>query len=211
MNFFKRLRYTIEADVQQILDKKERKNPITLLNHYLKQAEVQTKETASCLDRQRQLQEQFAHALKENEKMLLKRREQLELVQYAGEEDLLAFAQQEVATYTERQMQLEQSLEQATHDYFMLEQKYEQMKHKLKDMKVRQLQLMGKENVVRAHHKMDGVLKTHETNDQSFAEMEQYIDQLSDRIDADYSVTTFEQRLEQIGRRQQTETTLDKQ
>ncbi len=29
------------------------------------------------------------------------------------------------------------------------------MKHKIKDMKVRQLQLMGKENVVRAHHKMD--------------------------------------------------------
>lgn len=211
MKFFKRLRYTIEADINTMLDKKERKNPIALLNQYLKQAEIQTKDTASCLDRQRQLKEQFSIELKENNKMLAKRQEQLVLVEQAGEEDLLTFAQQEVATYTERQYNLEDSLEQATKDYFELEQKYEQMKHKLKDMKVRQLQLMGKENVVRAHNKMDGVLKKHKTNDENFAEMESYIDGLSDRIEADYSVTTFEQRLEQISHQQQAQTMLEKQ
>lgn len=210
MNFFKRLRYSIEADVTSLLEKKERKNPISLLNHYLRQAEAQTKETASCLQRQQQLKEQFELQLQENAKMLAKRQEQLALVEASGDVDLLSFAQQEVATYTARANMLEQSLQQASTDYFELEQKYEQMKHKLKDMKVRQLQLMGKENVVRAHHKMNTVLQKQVAGDDSFAEMENYIDSLSDRIEADYSVTTFEQRLDQLAKQQANDVLLTK-
>ena len=39
------------------------------------------------------------------------------------------------------------------------------MKHKVKDMKVRQLQLMGKENVTRAHHRMDQVISPEEADE----------------------------------------------
>lgn len=210
MKFLKRLRYTIEADVSNFLEKRERKNPIALLNHYLRQAEAKTHETAECLQRQQQLKEQFHLQLHENEKMLQKRNEQLLLVEQAGEVDLLAFAQQEVATYNARAETLAASLAQAERDYFELEQKYEQMKHKLKDMKVRQLQLMGKENVVRAHHQMDEVMNTHATGDESFKEMESYIEQLSDRIDADYSVTTFEQRLDKLAQQHKNDVSLTK-
>lgn len=204
MKFLKRLRYTIEADVSNFLDQRERKNPIALLNQYLRQAEAKTKETEQCLKRQQQLKEQFQLQLNENNDMLTKRESQLTLVEQAGEVDLLAFAQQEVSTYRLRHDTLTQSLAQAEQDYFELEQKYEQMKHKLKDMKVRQLQLMGKENVVRAHHQMNSVMQTHTAGDENFAEMETYIEQLSDRIDADYSVTTFEQRLEKLAAQQHT-------
>ena len=200
MKFFKRLRYTIEADIASFLERRERKNPVALLQHFLRQAEAQTKETEQCLQRQQQLKEQFAAQLKDNERLLQKRREQLALVELASEADLLAFAQQEVAAYEARANTLAQSLAQAEHDYFELEQKYEQMKHKLKDMQVRQLQLMGKENVVRAHHKMNTVMSTHTAGDESFAEMENYIDRLGDNIEANYSVTTFEHRLEQLAK-----------
>ena len=198
MKFFKRLRYTVEADVSSFLEKRERKNPIALLNQYLRQAEAKTKETKACLKRQQQLKEQFHLQLQDNRSLLQKRQQQLALVEQAEEIDLLAFAQQEVAAYSARHETLTQSLAQAEQDYVELEQKYEQMKHKLKDMRVRQLQLMGKENVVRAHHQMNDVMQAHTTGDESFAEMESYIDQLSDRIEADYSVTTFEQRLEKL-------------
>lgn len=210
MKFFKRLRYTIEADVSNFLDRRERKNPVALLQQYLREAEAQTKETEQCLKRQHQLKEQFVTQLNEATSMLQKRREQLALVELTSELDLLAFTQQEVSTYEARTHTLTQSLTQAEHDYFELEQKYEQMKHKLKDMHVRQLQLMGKENIVRAHHKMNAVMNTHTAGDENFAEMESYIDRLSDNIEADYSVTTFEHRLAQLSAEQAKDVTLAK-
>ena len=32
MNLFQRFRYTVEADLHQLFDKKEQKNPIAMLN-----------------------------------------------------------------------------------------------------------------------------------------------------------------------------------
>lgn len=70
------------------------------------------------------------------------------------------------------------------------------MKHKIKDMKVRQLQLMGKENVTRAHHQMDGMIaKNNKTN---FEDLEAYIDKLAYQIDKDHELTTFEARLAEL-------------
>jgi len=63
-------------------------------------------------------------------------------------------------------------------------------------MKVRQLQLMGKENVTRAHHQMDSMIaKNNKTN---FEDLESYIDKLAYQIDKDHEVTSFESRLAQL-------------
>ena len=84
-----------------------------------------------------------------------KRNNQLELANCSGEEDLIAFAEEEVNAYRKTSMSLLKAFMQTTEELFGLERKFEEMKHKVKDMKVRQLQLMGKENVTRAHHQMD--------------------------------------------------------
>ena len=75
------------------------------------------------------------------------------------------------------------------------------MKHKVKDMKVRQLQLMGKENVTRAHRQMDRVLSPESVENAekrlgTFSEMEEYIDRLGNRIEKEHEVSSMEQRLE---------------
>lgn len=193
VGLLKRFRYTLEADLHQLFDKKESKNPIAMLNQYIREAEKQTEQTGKLLMRQAQLKEQLQSELKETTTMLEKRAKQLQLAQQSNETDLVAFATQEVETYNTRQFTLLNSLEQSDKEFVELEQKFETMKHKIKDMKVRQLQLMGKENVTRAHHKMDGVLKSKDESE--FDDLSSYIETLADKIEQDYDRTQLEARL----------------
>ncbi|KOY82863.1 PspA/IM30 family protein [Lysinibacillus macroides] len=196
MNLFQRFRYTVEADLHQLFDKKEQKNPIAMLNQYIREAEKQTEQTGKLLERQGQLKEKLEQEYKENAALLAKRESQLALAQTSGEQDLIDFATDEVTAYTARNHTLQTSIEASTREYFELERKFETMKHKIKDMKVRQLQLMGKENVTRAHHQMDGMIaKNNKTN---FEDLEAYIDKLAYQINKDHEVTTFEARLAEL-------------
>lgn len=192
MSLLKRFRYTLEADLHALFDKKEAKNPIAMLNQYIREAEKQTEQTGKLLERQRLLKEELEQNLKETGKMLERRTNQLDLAKASGEEDLILFATQEVETYKSRQMTLQESLNQANEEVIQLEQKFEMMKHKIQDMKVRQLQLMGKENVVRANVKMNRVLNSEDMN---FHELSTYIDQLSNKIEKNYEYTQLETRL----------------
>ncbi|WP_288583062.1 MULTISPECIES: PspA/IM30 family protein [Lysinibacillus] len=196
MNLFQRFRYTVEADLHQLFDKKEQKNPIAMLNQYIREAEKQTEQTGKLLERQGQLKEKLEQEYKENADLLAKRESQLALAKSSGEQDLIDFATDEVTAYSARNLTLQASIETSTREYFELERKFETMKHKIKDMKVRQLQLMGKENVTRAHHQMDGMIaKNNKTN---FEDLEAYIDKLAYQIDKDHELTTFEARLAEL-------------
>ncbi|KMY29701.1 phage-shock protein [Lysinibacillus xylanilyticus] len=196
MNLFQRFKYTLEADLHHAFDKKEQKNPIAMLNQYIREAEKQTEQTGKLLERQGQLKEKLEQEFKQNAEILAKREAQLKLATTSGEQDLIDFASDEVAAYTARNNTLQASIEANTREYFELERKFETMKHKIKDMKVRQLQLMGKENVTRAHHQMDGMIaKNNKTN---FEDLESYIDKLAYQIDKDHEVTSFETRLAQL-------------
>ena len=149
-----RLKYSIEADLHKLFDKKEEKNPIAMLNQYIREAEKQTEQTGKLLERQGKLKAELEKELAETLQMTEKRQKQAELARTAGEEDLIIFAEAEVSAYKERASVVENSIHQTTQELFELERKFEEMKHKVKDMKVRQLQLMGKENVIRAHQQM---------------------------------------------------------
>ncbi|MFY3792795.1 PspA/IM30 family protein [Ureibacillus sp. MALMAid1270] len=191
-----RFKYQIQADLHEFFDKKESKNPIAMLNQYIREAEKQTEQTGKLLTRQVELKNKLERELKEATAMLEKRSTQLALAIDANEADLIAFAKQEVEVYTVRQSTLQASIETTKVQVFELESKYETMKHKIKDMKVRQLQLMGKENVIRAHHKMDHVIESN--NETSFEDLSAYIDHLSTKIDNKYEVTMLESRLAQL-------------
>lgn len=196
---FTRFKYAIQTDLHQLFDKKESNNPLATLNQYIREAEKQTEQTGKWLERQAQLKEKLEREYDETTAMLEKRTNQLNLATASEETDLIAFAQQEVKAYKTRQATLQVSIDTAMKEYFELEQKFETMKHKIKDMKVRQLQLMGKENVTRAHHQMDQVLQNNvNKNTEDFAELEQYIDKLGLQIEQDYQTTSYEQRLQQL-------------
>ncbi|MFJ8065430.1 PspA/IM30 family protein [Psychrobacillus sp. NPDC096426] len=205
-SLWNRLKYSVEADLHKLFDKKEEKNPIAMLNQYIREAEKQTEQTGKWLERQGQLKQQLEKELAETTEMVEKRTRQVELATASGEEDLVAFAQAEVDAYSERTAVLQNSILQTTEELFGLERKYEEMKHKIKDMKVRQLQLMGKENVTRAHHQMDRVLQPEqkEKNFGTFQEMEHYIERLGQKIEIEHEVTSMEQRLLMLEKNAQT-------
>lgn len=197
---WKRFKYAFEADLHNVFDKKEQKNPIAMLNQYIREAEKQTEKTGIWIERQSQLKKQLEKELLESQEMLEKRTTQLELANQTNEGELIDFAQSEVTAYTNRTEVLQASISRTTEELFGLEQKYEEMKHKVKDMKVRQLQLMGKENVTRAHHQMDRMLQPESSNNgdkrlAAFDEMEQYIDRLGQRIEKEHEVSSMERRL----------------
>ncbi|KGR89322.1 phage-shock protein [Ureibacillus massiliensis 4400831 = CIP 108448 = CCUG 49529] len=198
-NLFDRFKYQIKADLHEFFDKKESKNPIAMLNQYIREAEKQTEQTGKLLQRQLQLKNQLQREYDEANTMLEKRTSQLALAKESGELDLIAFAEKEVETYTLRTSNLLTSIETTKVQVYELESKYETMKHKIKDMKVRQLELMGKENVVRAHHKMDHVIES--SNETNFEDISAYIDHLSAKIDKKYEVTMLESRLAQLGKK----------
>lgn len=199
-NLFTKFKYSIQADLHDLFDKKVEKNPIKMLNHYIREAEKQTEETGKLLARQAQLKKELELQLSQTNEMLEKREKQLQLAQSTEEAELIAFAQEEVTAYTARKHALLASIDAANTEYFALERKFETMKHKIKDMKVRQLQLMGKENVVRANHQMDKVLTS--DNAGNFDELSTYIDELSQNIERKYEVTSFEARLAQLEKEQ---------
>ncbi len=195
-----RFKYSVQSDLETLFDKKEEQNPIAMLNKYLRESEKQTKSVGKLLERQGHLKVALQKEQLEAEGMLEKRRHQLELARTVGEEDLITFAEAEVITYESRAATLSESILNTTNELISLERKYEEMKHKVKDMKVRQLQLMGKENVTRAHHRMDQFISPEDADSEATKaqELNKYIENLGEKIDREYETSSMEQRLESL-------------
>ncbi|HJF30684.1 MAG TPA: PspA/IM30 family protein [Sporosarcina psychrophila] len=201
-SLWNRFKYSIQADLHTVLDKKESKNPIAMLNQYIREAEKQTDSIGKLLERQSKLKTELQKELLEAENMADKRRSQLELAKTAGEEDLVAFAEEEIAAYDTRAAELSESVTETAYELLSLERKFEEMKHKVKDMKVRQLQLMGKENVTRAHHRMDQVISPENADSKmaSVGDMKKYIENLGGKIEREYETSSMDRRLESLGK-----------
>ncbi|MFD1927397.1 PspA/IM30 family protein [Sporosarcina siberiensis] len=199
-SLWNRFKYTVQADLHTAFDKKETKNPIAMLNQYIREAEKQTESIGMFLERQSKLQVELQKEMNEAENMANKRRGQLELAKENNEEDLIAFAEAEITAYNTRAAELSNSVLEAANELCILERKFEEMKHKVKDMKVRQLQLMGKENVTRAHHRMDQVISPSnaENNFATVNEMNAYIENLGGKINQEYEASSMERRLESL-------------
>lgn len=197
---WQRLKFSVATDMDAILDKKEEKNPIGLLNKYILEAEKETETAGQWLERQASLSLKLEKELQEAQSVLEKRQTQAELARAAGESDLSAFAEQEVSVYNNRIDELRRTLEENTLESAALEQRYEEMKHKVKDMKVRQLQLMGKENATRAHHQMDKVLSPELVAERigSFDDMASYIKSLGTKVEERHERSNMERRLEAL-------------
>jgi len=198
-NIFKRFFTTVEAEVNFALDKKESKNPAVMLTKYLHDAEKQVAATGKLLARQAQLKTKLEQELTTATNMLEKREAQLQLAEQSNEQDLIAFAAQEVSIYQNRKATLEDSITLTASQYLDMERRYEEMKHKIKDMRVRQLQLMGKENVTRANHTMNAILQGKaDSAVQNFESAERYIDNLAVDITAQQQESMYEYRLAKL-------------
>lgn len=201
MNLFERIKNSISADVHELLDQKEEKNPLSLLNQYLRQCELEVNKARKLVERQQLLRDQFARETQEAEAKAAKRAHQAELAQQANETELYQFASQEKEQHETRASKLKESTLQADKDLSELEQKYEQMKHKLKDMQIKRMELMGRENVARAHQKMDRVIDPSNSMKKTafrFDELETYMDRLEQKVNADYYASSMEAKLAKL-------------
>ncbi|WP_328086224.1 PspA/IM30 family protein [Fictibacillus nanhaiensis] len=201
MNLFERIKNSISADVHELLDQKEEKNPLSLLNQYLRQCELEVNKARKLVERQQLLKDQFVREMEEAEARAAKRAHQAEIAQQANEQELYQFALQEKEQHTVRAANLKESTLQAEKDLVELEQKYEQMKHKLKDMQIKRMELMGRENVARAHQKMDRVIDPSQSIKKSafrFDEIETYMDRLEQKVNAEYHASSMEAKLAKL-------------
>ncbi|OZS76886.1 hypothetical protein CF394_14455 [Tetzosporium hominis] len=216
-NVFQRLAETFEHDVRQLFNRQEVQastsktatNPIQALNTYIKEAEKRTEQTKRWVERQAQLKAKLEEEQTEAKTLLVKRQSQYELALLTNEQDLIDYAKMEVDTYENRIHVLTSSIQRATEELILLERKHEEMKHKVKDMKVRQLQLMSTENVAKAHRDMDQVIEE-SLNARPLAsqeDMERYFEQpKAPTHEPEAPASTLEERLEQLSKNQETKT-----
>jgi lia operon protein LiaH len=200
-NLFTRIKDMIAADLHSAMDQKEKKNPIALLNEYLRQSELETEKVRKLVERQYQLKDEFTRELNNAKEMADKRKYQAEVAERAGEQNLFEFAVAEQRQYEERVLRLESSLQTVQAQLNNLEKKYEEMKHKLKDMNLRRLELMGRENVTRANHRIDQVLDSNQYSDKSvskFQEIESYLDRLENQVNSSYYRSTIDAKIAQL-------------
>ena len=94
---------------------------------------------------------------------------------------------------------MEHMREQASEQLQSLEQKYEEMKHRLKDMRLKRMELMGRENVARAHSQINQVMdKSAENPYSKFSELDQYIQNIEHKVNNNYYRNTFDSKIDQL-------------
>ncbi|MDF1509608.1 PspA/IM30 family protein [Robertmurraya sp. DFI.2.37] len=207
-NLFTRIKNTVMADLNEVLEQKEKKNPIAMLNQYLRQCEQETEKVRKLIARQYQLREEFANEYEKSAELAQKRKQQAEIAEKAGETELQQFAAKEAIHHEERASRLHQALNDAAAELQKLEEKYEVMKHKLKDMHIRRMELMGRENVTRANHKMDQVINENALADKSasrFGEIESYLERLEKDINHSYQENMIDARIAELEKKMKTD------
>jgi lia operon protein LiaH len=205
-NLFTRIKETITADLHEALDHKEKQNPITLLNQYLRQCEQETEKVRTLVERQYKLKTEFSREHQQAIELAGKRKYQAEIASKAGEMELSQFATAEYEQYSSRAQRIAVSLEEISTQLGELERKYEEMKHKLKDMHIRRMEIMGRENVTRANHRMNQVLDSNNDKATSrFQEIENYLDGLEHQVNSSYYRNTIDARIAQLEKQEKSE------
>jgi len=201
-NLFERIKQAIKDDFYEAAEKKKDPNPISMLNQYLRESETEVKKAAKLIERQKLLKDEFYKEWQRLEKMAEKRKEQGAIALKAGAEDLSEIALREQAQYEERAGRLKQAYDNSVNQLEEMEQKYREMKLKLKDMHLKRLELMGQENVVLMKNKMNTVLK--ETEFGIPAESMENIGKLFEREEKkandEYEISIFDARIQQLAK-----------
>ncbi|HLQ73556.1 MAG TPA: PspA/IM30 family protein [Bacillota bacterium] len=200
-NVFTRMIDSVTADIHEFLDKKEKKNPVSSLNHYLRQSEKEKEKVKHLIERQYQLRNEFMTEYHKADDLAKKRLHQANIAKKADEQDLYEHAMREYESYHERATRMKEAREEAVGQIDRLERNYEEMKHKLKEMNLKRMELMGRENIARAKKKMNDVFD--DTGSQSFArfnELDRYIKGIEEKVNRDYYHTTFDSKIAALER-----------
>lgn len=199
---FERIKQAIKDDFYEVAEKKKDPNPISMLNQYLRESEAEVKKAAKLIERQKLLKDEFYKEWQRLEKMAEKRKEQGEIALKAGAEDLSEIALHEQAQYEERAGRLKLAYDNSVNQLEEMEQKYREMKLKLKDMHTKRLELMGQENVVLMKNKMNTVLKETEFGipAENMENIEKLFEREEKKANDEYEISIFDARIQQLAK-----------
>jgi lia operon protein LiaH len=198
-NLFSRIKDSVSADLHDLMDEKEQKNPIAALNQYLRQSEQETEKVRKLVERQYRLREEFIREYQMAKDMAEKRLLQSEVAQKAGEESMYQFAIKEYEEYQGRTERMKGLHDEAASQLDLLEQKYEEMKHRLKDMRLKRMELMGRENIARAQHQISKVMEqTADKPYSRFSELDRYIEDIEYKVNSAYYRSTFDSKIAKL-------------
>ena len=199
-NLFTRIKNSVEADLHELMDKQEEMNPISRLNHYLRQSEREVEQVQRLIQRQYRLKEEMKRELTVAKEMAEKRKQQANIAKEADNvSELYEFAIREQAVYEERAAKIEHLLVQIGVDLKQPEAKFALMKQKLEDMHIKRLELMGRENIAKVHHKMDKLMESSKSaEDQPTLELDDYLTQIETRVKTNYYEATIDSRIAEI-------------
>lgn len=200
-NIFTRIKDTVLADLHQAIDEKEQKNPVATLNQFLRQAEQEKEKVKKTLERQYRLKDEFTKEYNEAKYLADKRLEQAKIAEAANEQNLYEFAMREYEEYNERAKRMEETRNSIINQIDDMEQKYAEMNHKLKEMYLKRMELMGRENVAKAHYQMNKVFNNSaEQSFNRFYELERYIERIEERVNRAYYESTFDEKIARLKR-----------
>lgn len=200
-NLLTKIKDLIIADLNETRQHKEKQNPIDLLNQYLRECEQETEKVGKLIERQSSLKAEFTREYHQATERAEKRKYQAEIALKAGETELYQFAAAEHQQYSERAQRLNASLAQVIEQSRELERKHEEMKQRLKDMHLRRMELMGRENVTRANIKINQVSESNSSSEQfssKFKDIENYLERLEHKGKHSCFQSTIDARIEQL-------------
>lgn len=200
-NIFTRIKDSVLADIHGIIDEKEQKNPVATLNQFLRQAEQEKEKVRKALERQYRLKDEFTKEYHEANDRAKKRLAQAEIAKAANESDLQHFALKEYEEYNERATRMNEARENIVQQIDQMERKYREMNHKLKDMHLKRMELMGRENVAKANYQMNMVFRDDmEKPINRFYELEKYIERIEQQVNQVYYESTFDEKIASLER-----------
>ncbi|TFE01197.1 PspA/IM30 family protein [Jeotgalibacillus sp. R-1-5s-1] len=167
----------IKQDFQDAKWKKEMSNPLTALSKEIKDCEAAVKRAQQLTDRQKLLKKEFEKEFREAKSMAEKRKEHVKLAEEAGKEELAAAALREYTYYSGRTERLEITIREAEAQLKDLEHQQEQITFKLKDLQLKRLEYMAKENAVKGEKQASFMLNPEQVTDEDrrFMQIDQYL------------------------------------
>ncbi|WP_369900431.1 PspA/IM30 family protein [Bacillus manliponensis] len=201
-SLFGRVRDAILADVHNLLDEKERKNPIAMLNQYSRESEREVTKIEKLIERHKTLKTNFLRELEEARYFAAKRAKQAEVAKEAGVIELHERALEEVAYFEGQVGKLEEMHAAVVAQIDELEQKLADMKNKLKEMHAKRMELMARENMAHANRRIHTAVNKMSENNPflRFEEIENHIRNLELRIHEDDVRDTFDLKIAKLER-----------
>jgi len=202
MKLFNRVKDVVKVDFQNVIDKRKRKknSPTAKLNQFMRNCETEIKGIEGLVNRQGELKAKLYQEKEQAEYMVKKRESQCEVATQAGEIELEKRAHEELAYYQDQAVKLEGLYEKAEKDEDDLQNQLQNMRHQLKEMHNRRLELLTREAAAHANKRLTSSLAVLSAGGAYLESFEKEIEQVEDGVQVEYERTPFDVKIESLER-----------